>query len=502
VEGRLPARRRLQRALEKLDPSRSDHAALLRDAQALAPAADDGEVDLLAWRAERLGMHALVLGTLPEAARGRLAGRRLFSVGIGGLDLGMRRVLAKAPRRGLEMRGGRKPAAAGRAPAPSPSAPETAAPASAGRFQGPMPAHGFAPAPESATCAAGFRDGTREVRFDAGCRVLAVLRQEGERALALRFDHDRAAWTARALPVATFRAAAVPEPDVVPDGLALMAVAPRPGETEDANVPVWLRANGQRLTAPLARRGLQRLLLGEALAPAGAATLPGLVPPPAELGSASAWMVWTGDLALRDVPGEEDPRRLAEALGATSVPTVLGVGTRAAERWAAAPRIARALLLAPADAFPGASAGLRRDVERAWGKGPIAESLPSRKLPDLVVLASAEAPAVLAERALALASDPRLAGRHLAVLSLSGALPATLAVDLLDRGAAGVALSADSAAALGVLATALASAGKGVRAETLPGLGVWTYGISASRPPTDPRDPGPRSSPSPRRARR
>jgi len=139
-------------------------------------------------------------------------------------------------------------------------------------------------------------------------------------------------------------------------------------------------------------------------------------------------------------------------------------------------------------------------VVQAWGKAPRATSLPERKLPDLVVLLSAEAPAVLASRAAALASDPRLAGRHLAVLSLGGDLPPELTADLLGRGPAGVAVSAGDLEDVRALAGAVTRLGRGTRAETLPGLGLWTYGISGSRPPAAPATQAP---PSPsRRSRR
>jgi hypothetical protein len=497
-EGSLTAPRRLARALALLDPARPDHAALLREAQALPSSAEPGEVDLLAWRAERLGMHALVLGTLPEAARARLAGRRLFSVGIGGLDLGLRRVLAKSPRRGLEMRGARSAprgegAGAARAAAPA------ARPPSSARFAGAVPAHGSTWAGVAESCGATYRDGARTVRFDPQCRVTAVVRREGERTIGLRFDHEGTTWTARALAPAALAPPAVPEPADLPPGLALLSLPAPAGETEDPAVPVRLQGGGRRLEAKLSRRGLQRLLLGGGLAPAGTATLAGLVPPPAEMGTPAAWMVWAPRLPAGNVPGEEDPAQLAGALRAASLPVVLGVGPRAAERWAAAPRIQRALLLSSPDAFPGASADLRRDVEAAWHKMPIAESLPTRKVPDLVVLVSAQAPAVLAARTAALAADPRLGGRHLAVLSLASPLPSSLAGELLDLGPAGVAVATGGVRDVAELAAALGRVGRGLRAEALPGPGVWTYGVSGSRPPGDsgerPPSPSPRRSP-------
>ena len=359
-----------------------------------------------------------------------------------------------------------------------------------------MPAHGFAPA---GTCPSVFGDGTRLLRFGGPCRLDAVERSDGGRALGYRFDHDGTTWTARLLPPPV---PLVTQPASVPAGLALLTLSRREGEAESDRVPVRLQGNGQDRLAELPRRGLQRLLLGGALAPAGNATLPGLVPPPAELGTPTAWMVWAPDLAPHAVPGEEDPVRLAAALRAAALPVVLGVGAEAPTRWAAAPRVAKALLLLPEDAFPGAQASLRAEVQQGWGKLPAATTLPAKKLPDLVVLVSAEAPAVLAARAAALASDPRLAGRHLAVLSLGGELPPAVAADLLGRGPAGVAVSAAELEDVRGLAAAVSRLGKGSRAETLPGTGIWTYGISGSRPPSEP-GPQPPPPPSPsRRSRR
>ncbi|HEX5043276.1 MAG TPA: hypothetical protein VFV75_10245 [Candidatus Polarisedimenticolaceae bacterium] len=491
--GTLPARLRLQRALGRLDPTRADHAALLRDVQALPADAEAGTVDLLAWRAERLGMHALVLGTLSDDARTRLGGKRLFSVGIGGLDLGMSRVLAKASRRGLDLRGAR-----GGTPAPArtraPVPPPTASP-STQRFAGAMPPHGFPPL--TTPCPAEFVDGARILHFETPCALQEVRRREGERSLLFRFDRSGTTWTARPL------AAAPPvlaPPGSQPDGLAVLTLARRQQETASDTVAVRLQGGGQDRAADLPRRGLQRFLLGKELAPAGSATLPGLVPPPADLGQAAAWMVWTPDLEGPGLPGEEDPIRLAEALRDAALPVVLGVGTEGPARWARAPLLGRALLLVPDDAFPGAAAPLRDAVVQACGKAPRATVLPERRLPDLVVLLSAEAPAVLAARAAALASDPRLAGRHLAVLSLAGHLPPALTADLLARGPAGVAVSLAGLDGVRALAGAVGRLGRGTRAERLPGLGVWTYGISGTRPPAA---PGTTAPPAPsRRSRR
>src|SRR6185436_10865382 len=151
----------------------------------------------------------------------------------------------------------------------------SASPPAAARFAGPMPAHGFgAPA---APCRPRFEDGTRTVRFDEACKLEGVERREGERALVFRFDHSGTTWTARPLPPPV---PLVTPPASVPQGLALLTPARREGNAEPDAVPVRLQGNGQDRVAELPRRGLQRLLLGGELAPAGSAGLPGLVPPP------------------------------------------------------------------------------------------------------------------------------------------------------------------------------------------------------------------------------
>ena len=97
-----------------LDPSNAEQAGLL---QRLA-GVDPGEVaeaalDDAAYQSQRLLMHDLVLTTLRGAGRDRVADRfrqgeklRVFSVGIGGLDLGMDQVLARAQGGRMTLTGG------------------------------------------------------------------------------------------------------------------------------------------------------------------------------------------------------------------------------------------------------------------------------------------------------------------------------------------------------------------------------------------------------------
>ena len=99
----LPAGRRFARDQAMLSPQIPDQAALSRAMGALAADAGVYEEDLLSYRAERLMMHARVLATVPpdrrlsvEERRKQEPATRVFSVGIGGVDLGMNAVLARA----------------------------------------------------------------------------------------------------------------------------------------------------------------------------------------------------------------------------------------------------------------------------------------------------------------------------------------------------------------------------------------------------------------------
>ena len=103
----LPAARRFRRALAALDRHLNDHAALAREIEGTDTATlDEGSLDILSYRAERLRMHQLVLNTLSVRDRELLDRRRsggealrTISTGIGGLDLGMSQALERATRR-------------------------------------------------------------------------------------------------------------------------------------------------------------------------------------------------------------------------------------------------------------------------------------------------------------------------------------------------------------------------------------------------------------------
>ncbi|GAF75773.1 unnamed protein product, partial [marine sediment metagenome] len=110
----LQAARRFQRATGLLDPADPDHATLLRDLGAVTPSRRSAsELDLMTYRAERVLMHERVLATLDPVPRDVLADRlrageklRIFSIGIGGIDLGMEKVLARAAGQSLDLGAG------------------------------------------------------------------------------------------------------------------------------------------------------------------------------------------------------------------------------------------------------------------------------------------------------------------------------------------------------------------------------------------------------------
>ncbi len=135
----LPAARRFRRAGTTLDPRQPEQAALVAEFRSLDPAtADSTTLDLLAYRAERLLMHRLTLGTLPPDTRSYLTARqtregglRVFSLGIGGLDLSMTKAIERASGRAATISFGAGAARASTVTARSgaASAPSEAAPA-------------------------------------------------------------------------------------------------------------------------------------------------------------------------------------------------------------------------------------------------------------------------------------------------------------------------------------------------------------------------------------
>jgi hypothetical protein len=477
-------------------------------------------------------MHQLVLGTLPEAGRAKLRARaqagdppRVFSVGIGGLDLGMGSSLARAAGRsggltglGVTARAAAVPSGGGAPPASTPSAatpPPPAGPGAAwqqdppGLPAAPLPAHTAIPVGAEAIAwpaafDARYRRATREA---APGGALIVVRVEGQRALRYRVEPGGA--------IAALAFAAVPAPaPAVPEATAAGATLPeelmlleRVGETTTAaGVPaVVLRlsaAGGRQLEAPFPRAVLQRLVLGRGVDLTPDKPLPGFSQLPPALASQTRAMVilrpeetqppWTS--GAPPYAGEESTAVLARALSAwwagTGRTAVAGADAAISPtRWQAAPRPRAGLLLLPEGAFPPPYAALAPTLRSAWKIGPVATAggVPAAGAPELVVLVSAEGPAALAGRALTLAQDPAMKGKLLAILSLVAPLRVDLAARLLAEGKltgvgvaewGGVGLPA-AVRSLGELDAALAApvapAGAGKRVEDLPGPFAWTF---------------------------
>ena len=529
----LAAAERYRRALAALDRRDPPQAALAAElAELNSAAAADTELDAAAFRAERLRMHQLVLGTLPEADRAKLRARaqagdppRVFSVGIGGLDLGMSSSLARAAGRGGGLTGlGATARAASGSGAGSP-APRGAAATSSAQPAAPreawqqdpaglpaatLPAHAPAAGEMVAWPAAADARYRRATR-DAASGALVIVRVENQRALRYRVA------PAGAIALLPFEAA--PQPAAAPDAVAAAAALPedlmllqRVGDaTTAAGAPaVVLRlsaSGGRQLEAPFPGAVLQRLVLGHEADLTPDKPLPGFSQLPPALASLNRTMVilrpeetqppWVS--GAPSYPGEDGTAELARSLSAwwsgTGRTAVAGVDAAASpQRWQTAPRPrAGAVLLLPEDAFPPPYASLAPALRGAWKNGPVvvAAAIPTSAAspagPELVVLVSAEGAAPLAARALALAKEPALKGKLLAVLSLAAPLRADLAVRLITEGnVAGVGLAAwggvglpravQSIGALdAALAASAAAGGSPKRVEELPGPFAWAF---------------------------
>ena len=540
----LPAARRLDRALKALDRRASDHAALAREIEAQNLAAlGESALDGIAFRAERLRMHQLVLSTLAAPSREALirreqAGERLrvFSVGIGGLDLGMGKSLERASRRSQSLVPG--PGLA------TPTGPSLAAPSegAADWRKDPaalpatlLPEHGPAPSPPAGSGERSSRDlGPHSVErgvvtMPDGRKLLfglAVLGKDGpeptsrrlvvgpsgrveyverlDRGEFLRFRIDPAGTvrSARRLPTGLpVSKPSAPSPVAPPEDLAILALAEPGGTTEAPSVLVKLQGAGPaEMAASLPRNVLQRLILGPDVDLAAGQPLPGLGAPGALLGSRRHAMVVARDgqgvppweTPLPPLAGEEDPASIARALRAwwakDPEPPGVFVGTDpsvSAARWQKAPRPGRnAVLILPSGAFPGAARSLRDELAASWEGGRVEADLSPAEAPALVVVASAEAPGLLGARLRRLARTGALRGRLLAVYALRGPLRADLPASLLAEGnlaGLGVAEAPPTGivqveASLRSLAAALAEpAGVDRRVEDLPGPFLWFF---------------------------
>ena len=551
----LPAGRRFARDRAMLNSQNSDQAALSGAMGALAANAGVYEEDLLSYRAERLMMHTRVLATLPadrrlagEARRKQDPATRVFSVGIGGVDLGMNAVLARAKFRSsrLGLGAGERVASAKVAATPRAASaePVTAAVADSPLLPlGEWPDHGLGPGDSRSVTALQNGEGTIFARRRPGSLVRkgtfkpgggtpvfwdeVLLAMEGPEArarrriadpagkapvferveegrfLSYRFDRAgnnlRATASGSGLGIQAFgvpsQAAPIGAP---PTDVILMSLIPRVDEpatgarVEPPSVRVRLRsADGRERVADLPRPLMQRLVRGREVDFTPDRPLPGFMPPAEMLGTSHTLMVvqsaeearapWSGASAPRS--GEEDAARLAEALTrwwsadpSASARAVCGTDPLVSPaRWDRAPRLdGRLTVLAPEEAFPAQTAGLRSFLQ----------GLPNEPDAFLVVIVSAESPGVLGRRLRALAVDPSFAGKTLAVASLGGPLRADLPASLLAEGrlaalglydAGPVGLSKSIEEIAGFARRAASDAAKGRRAEELAGPFTWYY---------------------------
>ncbi len=457
----------------------------------------------LAYAALRLRMHRLVLSTLGVEARQELAAKaargedlRVFSVGIGGLDLGMQEAVAGARGRALTLRPGGGVSVAGSAsPRRARVAPKADASwrrEAARESASVLPPHGLiAERGNVRTSVHGAHETTvrygssgqaseswvllgrdspwvraRVVALDKAGRAGHFSRVDGAHRTRYSFVRDGAQWTAR-LDTATIPLRSL-QPKL-PSGLASLRLLPVSGEGAARRVPIILELDGRPpLQAGLPEPLLARMALGRECDLGRGAPLGGFEPLPPALASADALMVFD---RARSAPWHTpfahtgwDPPTVAEALqrwwrgGQGEFPAV-AVGThleQSPRRWEAARALGNTTrLLVPSGALEGLAPSAQRALDRALAPLPRHQEL-GGELPERVVLVSGEAPGALGERLRALAKDPRLAGKRLVVLSLAAPLRA-------DRPAA---LLAESAlAAFGVVRGV--EEGAALREETL-----------------------------------
>ena len=562
----FPADRRLARARAALDPQRSDQAALARELEQYDPKTlDDSAIDLLAYRAERLRMHQLVLGTLPatnrddvEKRKKEIEGLRTISTGIGGLDLGMSKALARAAGRGAQGAATTegaperpRPRPAG-GPRPDPPLPAIVVPPHgvlsagealprAGVFAQPS-TQGVSPAwVQTVAWADGPEPAVRRVLIEPGGRASIVERLEGGRFLRYRMDvagsRVRAQLTDKGLAGSALELATdirrlgtkgastdasplPPELGTLDLGAADSGAAPSgagPADsaggadpaskitatTEPGAVRLHLHnIEGRDRSAAVPRPILQRVVLGRDMDLVPDRPLPGLTPASSVLGSTRHLMVlmdragaqppWAGPETA--VAGEEDAARLASGLrrwwtadpagGAPS--TVVGVqpGPSTA-RWLAVKTVgAKAFLLLPEDGFPGASSDLRARIAAGWKAGESGKTLAEGAGASLVVIVSAEDPALLGARLRELAHSDAMKGRLLAVWPLAGPIRGDLPASLLAEGRlAAIGIVEYSPIGTGRIVEQIAALGNALgapaarqgRPEDLPGPLVWFY---------------------------
>ncbi len=410
VSGRaLPAPRRFARARAGLNPRVPDQRGMLRQLAGIDVAElSDSALDVLSYRAERLRMHQTVLTSLPPERRDSLLARerageplRVFSVGIGGIDLGMQQAIDRSSAASLRLvqtevtsPGGpqRRPGPSG--PAPAGSAGEegsqeaTGTAGTAGRDGPELPPHGIDGNRAGFVVERGETDEALgrpqswlrvygadgpEVRvhrtFVAEGRAVGFERYEEGRPIGYRFRRRGDGLVAEAVPSRVPIRLTGDSPAPLPEGLAALrlssaaddgpAPGPRDERVEPSTVAVTLEkvVDGElrEFSSRVARADMQQAVLELPRPGRPTDPLANLFPLPEWLGPTQALMliserpgagpVWeSGPLEL---PGEEDPRVVAWALahrfeaGAESrpgYPTVIGTDRRdSPRRWSEAP---------------------------------------------------------------------------------------------------------------------------------------------------------------------
>jgi len=540
-DGLLDAQVRLQRALTGLDRGVKEEAAFIDRVSATDPATlGTPDLDLLAYRAQRLRMHRTVLGGFDPKRREELDRRgdtagRVISVGVGGLDLGMRKAIGRARSRSLGLIG----AGASLPPAVEQGSTADVSDETRARWredpeglpQPAMPDHGIGNAGLERTFAGGWIRITpgvsggeedaggelrvvhgaagpgavaRRIRFGADGKPLRFERYEAGRKwhYALRRSADGVRAVALDAPVDPAPAAGPPTIEL-PDGLALLRIDPD-GESDPAAASVGLQLQGGGagpLDAAVPRWVVQRLVLGREADLAHDPSLPGIAPLPPALGDIDTLMVlgrenmkrrpWEAETPT--LAGEQDPLRIAAAINAwwdaaDALPApggaVVGIDwVSSPKRWADAPAPgANALLVLPPDGFPQGVSVVAARLARAWTSGRVsAQADPSDET--YVIVVSAEAPGLFAARLRAIAGQPAMKGKLLAGWSLAGPVRDDLAPWILESTAvAGVGIAEGSvvsrrgaAERLRAIARALETRGAASRVESIPGPFLWHF---------------------------
>ena len=534
--GLLDPEVRLRRALAGLDRGVGEEAAFLDEVAGMnAPTRGSAELDLLTYRAQRLRMHRTVLGAFDPKLREAVDRRstdgvppRVLSVGVGGLDLGMEKVLARARSRsiGLLGAGGGLP----RATVPATSTPREVSPETRARWREDppglprtvMPRHGLggdvprrefdhgwiesSPGEQLIVYgAAGPEVVARRVVFGSDGRAQRFTRIEAGR--YWQFTLERSADRVKAVRLEPAEGASVTEVPAkidLPAGLALLRIDPN-GGSDPASASVALRlqgSDGTVLDAATPRWVVQRLVMGREADLAHDPSLPGIAPLPQSLGKVETLMVlarpgindrpW--EAQAPQVPGEQDPLSVAAAIGAwwdapDALPapggTVVGVDWAASpKRWSVAPRPgASALLVLPENGFPEPAQGLEQRLAENWMAGRVSAKADPSKTETLVLVVSAEAPGRFATRLASIARLPAMQGKLLAGWSLAGPVRDDLASWLLEQTQiAGVGIAEGSVVSrrtapdrLRAIARELSARGKQDRVESIPGPFLWHF---------------------------